>query len=149
MILVEMIQFLFLVVWKHVPFETVIQNIQTKFNHVLLSPVFMLSRWNRVGLKYVNWLKIKSEIWDGFAKSKKQCCQLAEHQGRRRGCNFVCSKSAPYHSLEMHEPLARHVKLRVVHEPGMPGTFTPRRVSDPDMHRGLCVTHVRDAYRDR
>ena len=31
----------------------------------------------------------------------------------------------------------------VAHVPGMPGTFPPPpRVSDPDMHRGTCVTHV-------
>ena len=42
-----------------------------------------------------------------------------------------------------HGPLARYAKLRVVHTPGMPGTFSPRpRVSDPDMHHGTCVTHV-------
>ena len=39
--------------------------------------------------------------------------------------------------------LSRYVKLRVVHAPGMPGTFyPPPRVSDPDMHHGTCVTHV-------
>ena len=83
--------------------------------------------------------KSKAKYGMVFRNQKKQYCQLAEHQGRSRGCNFVCSKSAPYHSLEMHEPLARYVILRVVHEPG---TFTPRRFSDPDMHHGLCVTHV-------
>ena len=42
-----------------------------------------------------------------------------------------------------HGPLARYVKLRVTHAPGMPGTFSPPlRVSDPDMHHGTCVTHV-------
>ena len=42
-----------------------------------------------------------------------------------------------------HGPLARYVKLRVAHAPGMPGTFfPPPRVSDPDMHLGTCVTHV-------
>ena len=42
-----------------------------------------------------------------------------------------------------HGPLARYVKLRVAHAPGMPGTFSsPPRVSDPDMHHGTCVTHV-------
>ena len=42
-----------------------------------------------------------------------------------------------------HGPLTRYVKLRVAHAPGMPGTFCPpRRVSDPDMHHGTCVTHV-------
>ena len=40
-------------------------------------------------------------------------------------------------------PLARYVKLRVAHAPGMPGTFSPpQRVCDPDMHYGTCVTHV-------
>ena len=40
-------------------------------------------------------------------------------------------------------PLARYVKLRVAHAPGMPGTFfPPPRVSDPDMPHGTCVTHV-------
>ena len=40
-------------------------------------------------------------------------------------------------------PLARYVKLRFEHAPGMPGTFsTPPRVSDPDMHHGTRVTHV-------
>ena len=41
----------------------------------------------------------------------------------------------------VHGPLARYVKLRVAHAPGMPGTFSPPwRVSDPDMHHGMCVT---------
>ena len=40
-------------------------------------------------------------------------------------------------------PFAKYVKLRVVHAPGMPITFSPpQRVSDPDMHQGTCVTHV-------
>ena len=40
--------------------------------------------------------------------------------------------------------LVRYVKLRVVHAPGMPGTFSPPlQVSDRDMHLGMpCVTHV-------
>ena len=34
-----------------------------------------------------------------------------------------------------HGPLARYVKFRVAHAPGMPGTFSPPlQVSDPDMH---------------
>ena len=40
-------------------------------------------------------------------------------------------------------PLARYVKLRVVHAPGMPGMFSPPPlVSDPVMHHDTCVTHV-------
>ena len=39
--------------------------------------------------------------------------------------------------------LARYVKLRVAHAPGIPGTLSPPpRVSDPDMHHGTCVTRV-------
>ena len=42
-----------------------------------------------------------------------------------------------------HGPFTRYAKLRVVHAPGMPGTFSPPpRVSDPDMHHGTCVTPV-------
>ena len=42
-----------------------------------------------------------------------------------------------------HVPLIRYVKLRVVHASGMSGTFSPPPwVSDPDTHRGTCVTHV-------
>ena len=40
-------------------------------------------------------------------------------------------------------PLARHVKFQVAHVAGMPGTFsTAPRVSDPDMHNGMCAPHV-------
>ena len=36
-----------------------------------------------------------------------------------------------------------YVKIRVARAPGMPGTLSPpSRVSDPDKHHGMCVTHV-------
>ena len=47
-----------------------------------------------------------------------------------------------------HGPLARYVKLRVAHAPGMLGTFFRHQVqrkplfSHPGMHHGTCVTHV-------
>ena len=45
--------------------------------------------------------------------------------------------------MSFNGPLARYVKLRVAHAPGMPGTFSPlARVSDPDMYHDTCVTHV-------
>ena len=45
--------------------------------------------------------------------------------------------------LYQYGSLTRYAKLRVVHAPGMPGTFSPSSwVSDPDMHHGTCVTHV-------
>ena len=47
---------------------------------------------------------------------------------------------------DMHSkygPLTRYVKLRFAHAPGMPGTFSlPPQVSNPNMHHGMCVTHV-------
>ena len=40
-------------------------------------------------------------------------------------------------------PLATYAKNAGVHAPGMPGTFSPSpQVSDPNMHHGLCVTHM-------
>ena len=45
--------------------------------------------------------------------------------------------------IYINEPLARYVNQRIAHVPGMPGTFSPLlRVSDPDTHHGMCVTHV-------
>ena len=43
----------------------------------------------------------------------------------------------------IHGPLARYVKLRVAHAPGMPGTLSPPpRASNHDMDHGTCVTHM-------
>ena len=54
----------------------------------------------------------------------------------RPGCFCCCTICG-------HVPLARYVQLLVSHAPGMPGTFSPPlRVSDPDMHHGMSVTHV-------
>ena len=40
-------------------------------------------------------------------------------------------------------PLVRYVKLGVAHALGLPGMFSPPpRVSDLEMHHGMCVTHV-------
>ena len=52
--------------------------------------------------------------------------------------DFICL----YALIVLHVPggpLARYVKLQVVHGPGMPGTFSSLpRVSDPNMHHGTC-----------
>ena len=46
-------------------------------------------------------------------------------------------------SMLQNGPLARYVRLRVAHAPGIPGTFSPPpRVSDPDMHHDTCVMQV-------
>ena len=40
-------------------------------------------------------------------------------------------------------PLVRYLKLRVAHAPVMLESFSPPpRVSDPDMHHGMCAKHV-------
>ena len=48
-----------------------------------------------------------------------------------------------WNAVRCHGLLIRYVELRVVHAPGMPGTFsmTPR-VSDHGMHHDTCVMHV-------
>ena len=63
--------------------------------------------------------------------------------------NSICSPQYGFGAndimwmCKLHGPLARYVKLRVAHAPGMPGTFSPpSRISDPDMHHGTCVMHV-------
>ena len=60
-------------------------------------------------------------------------------------CRIVCSYQSSRCAQKGagHGPLARYLKLRVAHVPGIPGTFSPPpRVSNPDMHHGTCVTHV-------
>ena len=49
----------------------------------------------------------------------------------------------PTGAINDHGPLARYIKLSVVHVQGMLGTFSlPPRVSDPNMHHGTCMTHM-------
>ena len=53
------------------------------------------------------------------------------------------SSIPPMHGGFLLGPLARYIKLRVAHAPGMPGTFSlTLKVSDPGMHHGKRVTHV-------
>ena len=73
--------------------------------------------------------------------------------GVRSGCppvdKVVCTKEALHIEVMtwkplLHGPLARYENLRVAHAPGIPETFSlPPRLSDPHMHHGTCVTHVR------
>ena len=60
-------------------------------------------------------------------------------------CRVVCSYQSSRCAQKGagHGSLARYLKLRVAHAPGITGTFSPPpRVSNPDMHHGTCVTHV-------
>ena len=63
--------------------------------------------------------------------SRPQCVKISFKGIRRLYCNSP------------HGPLARYVKLRVAHSPGISGTFSPPPlVTDPETHQGTCVTHV-------
>ena len=55
----------------------------------------------------------------------------------------IFTQSSDKLMYQTHGPLARYVKLRVAHAPGMPRTFSPpTRVNDPDLHHGTCLTQV-------
>ena len=70
------------------------------------------------------------------------CGMISIHHDAAMALPTLCTWS-PSLTGRLHGPLARYVKLRIAHAPGMPGTFSPPpRVSDPDMHHGTCVTHV-------
>ena len=58
----------------------------------------------------------------------------------RPGWAAVEKLSLLFLRLVLHGPLARYVKLRVVHASEMLGTFSPpSRISDPDMHHDMHV----------
>ena len=68
------------------------------------------------------------------------CLKYCEQRFTNRWHHWLQTRNS---RTNLHGPLARYVKLRVVHAPGMPGTFSPPpRVSDTDMHRGTCGTHM-------
>ena len=87
--------------------------------------------------------------WPLSEKEQQSHTPLGNHwqQSRQQGCqmdNLIyhvvhCKTDAKW----QHGPLARYVKLRVAHAPGIPGMFSPPPlVSEPDMPHGTCVTHV-------
>ena len=81
----------------------------------------------------------RSTLSKSFSTAPKyvfSCCQKL--------CGFCKIKNLHQsRDHKVHGPLTRCTKLQVAHAPGMPITFSPSpRVSDPDMHRGTCVTHV-------
>ena len=109
----------------------------------------------------VYWNRLNNIVWDYFTGTRaiisyrfdKNCFtwHLSNHfhhlvwKAYRRQESairiyFVCITPD---TLSWHGTLARYIKLRVAHAPGMPGTVSlPLWVSDPDMHLGTCVTHV-------
>ena len=57
-------------------------------------------------------------------------------------CSYAIKSRMALHDLFIHWASCQIRKLRVAHAPGMPVTFSPRLISDPDMHHGTCVRHV-------
>ena len=67
----------------------------------------------------------------------------SDEQGSHPDDYTVSVPEIPQLRHTSYGPLARYVKLRFSHAPGMPGTFSPLPlVSYLDMHHGTCVTHV-------
>ena len=97
--------------------------------------------------------------WAGLAVSDKgwclhctkvQCCLICCTTKRVTGhccwgtqyCwgGFTTQRVSTAEEDTLHGHLARYIKLRVVHAPGLPGRFSPPlRVSDPDMRYGMNV----------
>ena len=98
-------------------------SVQTRYNY--LSKVWCTQElcWECTVKMYMNvWMMWNKVLWKKTTKK-----------------TWLCKG----YITERHGPLARQVKLRVAHVPGMLGTFSPPLwVSDPDMHLGTCVTHV-------
>ena len=67
-------------------------------------------------------------------------------RGYQLGNNFTYLVALDIHwcdALFMYRSLARYVKFRVAHAPGMPGMFPPPpRVNDPGTHHGVCVAAI-------
>ena len=84
-------------------------------------------------------MRIRDCWWIG----KKWCVIVMFCITPVRICHIHLNYLSAVYSLHYHGPLARYIKLRVPHAPGMPGTFyPPLRVSEPDMHHGACATNV-------
>ena len=78
---------------------------------------------------------------------RRSTIEFQSHLGTITSINLLKMESSTLVGVMMnglhHGPLARYVKLRVAHEPGMPGKLSlPPQVSDPDMHNGTCVAHM-------
>ena len=92
--------------------------------------------------KSVGWTSAKRiELIDGLAQD---CCNSIANalELLSLGLSHRYDRSTVIVAW-LYGPLARYLKLRVTHAPGMPETFPPPpRVSDSDMHHGTWVTHV-------
>ena len=72
-----------------------------------------------------------------------QFCTTAVACATQKICSDAMAKNGITMKRIFHGPLIICVKSWVVHAPGMSGTFSSSpRVSDPDMHHGMCVAHM-------
>ena len=99
-------------------------------------------RW-KWKLPMIHWLRNMASIIFVFRDMKYHTYQRNGHGMAiiNIGWHFkrAVSNSALIKRL-LHGPLARYVKLRIAHAPGI---FSPPPLfSDPDMHHGTCVTHL-------
>ena len=61
----------------------------------------------------------------------------------RGQCHRALARVSAHMWYRGYGPPIRYVKLRIVHAPRMPRTFSPpRQISDPEMRLGTCVMHV-------
>ena len=117
------------------------------FLYILLLILISNADWMGIRKRWHQRLKVAADI---CSKSPENCtwfalwfimmCFVGDRNHPHFSDYFI---ETSYGQSLAHGPLARYVKLRVAHAPGMPGTFSPPpRVSDPDMYHGSCVTHV-------
>ena len=142
-----------IIMWKKVDFDSSwwVGNIQRVKHHRILVDRCDINGWDKTCVLWyqchvivvddkVRWVCVPTgfdqTLW--YTTIHWDVCQAlwAVHKG-------VDVWKEQLQQKENHGPLDRCIKLRVVHAPGMPGTFSPPpRISDHDMHHGTCVTHV-------
>ena len=126
-------------------------------NSLILSIIMMPSRFRTWTSNYIHSFKwdgithpdfnggLIKQPWHGWliASNCFTWMYLLIHAPSLMLAKLCTVKATPGDTICLNGPLARYVKLRVTHAPGMPGTFSsPPWVSDPDMHHGTCMTHV-------
>ena len=118
------------------------------YKHILIYHIYIYI-WKRVRLS--NSTEDKNPRIDRSLYSCTANTVSADDQAlARASADKEPSNQQSWYHQRPHEifrcpngPLARYVKLRLGHPPGMLGTFSPPpRVSDPDMHHGTCVMQV-------
>ena len=104
----------------------------------LFSRLFWFTSKKTSKLRVIGLCEGNSPVTIEFPAQKASNAEKVPIWWRHHGGHVYLRPVSPYHGS-----LARYVKLRVVHAPGMPGTFSPPpRVSYPDMRHGTCVMHV-------